>query len=228
MSTMPGAPENTHRQVVNRSDSDLAAARCTAYAVCSELIASPHDLDPRPSLREKQGIGGLLAKAEQLDACIAVLSAMDLDTLRREYSGLFEVGNDGPPVAIREDLSTGQRAGTREDLIRFYDYFGYVLAEGYAWAPDHLSVELEFMHFLCFREASAKEDRRSFQLAQADFASRHFAWLDNWAADVLKLAPESVYATLAAALAEFVAADLNWQLGTILPGGEMADGSRRS
>ncbi len=215
MSTVPAAPENMLRNVVNRGDSELAAARCAAYAACSELIASPHDLDPRLSLREKLGIGDVLEYAKPLDACIEELSGMDLDKLRREYSGLFEVGSEGPPVAIREDLSTGQRAGTREDLIRFYDYFGYALAERYAWAPDHLSVELEFMHLLCYREASAEEDRRSFQLAQADFASRHFSWVDAWAAEVIRLASESVYAQLAAALAEFVAADLRWQLSTI-------------
>ena len=120
------------------------------------------------------------------------MSGADLAGLRREYSGIFEVGSQGPPVPIREDLQTGQRAGTREEVVRFYEYFGYVLDDRFAWQPDHLSVELEFMHYLCFREAEAasEADALSFQLAQADFAERHLtAWLPLLAGNVAVLAP---------------------------------------
>ena len=74
------------------------------------------------------------------------------EDLKREYSGLFEVGSDGPPVPIREDLHRNQPAKVKESIVRFYDYFGYGLSEKFQWAPDHLSVELEFMHFLCYQE----------------------------------------------------------------------------
>ena len=207
--------EQPTRQVHGRDDRELAALRCAAYGACSELMASPHDLDTRKSLREKIGIGELLPDAAGLDEVLAELVELDLDTLKRDYSSLFEVGSDGPPVSIREDLSTGQRAGTREDLVRFYDYFGYALAERFAWAPDHLSVELEFMHYLCYGEASSETDPQPFQLAQADFAQRHFGWLQDWSAKVSETRPGDLYARAAAAIFSFTAADLRWQLSTI-------------
>jgi DMSO reductase family type II enzyme chaperone len=210
------ASDSPDRQVVDRDDRELAQLRCVAYGACSELVASPHDLDPRDGLREKLGIGEVLDQARELELVMSKLVERDIDELKRGYSSLFEVGSDGPPVSIREDINTGQRAGTREDLVRFYDFFGYSLAERFAWAPDHLSVELEFMHFLCYGESSADDDALPFQLAQADFATRHFAWLADWSRSVTELQPDSLYAEVAAAIAQFAASDLAWQQGTII------------
>jgi DMSO reductase family type II enzyme chaperone len=194
-----------------------AAARCLCYAAFSELVASPHDLDVREALRGRLGVAADLPYPLGLDALIEESGAADADRLKAEYSGLFEVGSQGPPVPIREDLQTGQRGGTREDIVRFYDYFGYRLGDRFAWAPDHLSVELEFMHFLCFNEASDGDDQLSWQLAQADFAERHLAnWVPQLAQAVERLAPGSLYARVLAALRDFVAQDLAWQGSTIV------------
>lgn len=208
------------RSVSEARDADrTAAARCGCYAAFSELLASPHEMDVRIALRERSGVGAGWEYAAGLDALIEECSAADSDRLKAEYSGLFEVGSQGPPAPIREDLLTGQKGGTREDIVRFYDYFGYRLGDRFAWAPDHLSVELEFMHYLAFHEATVGEDRLSWQLAQVDFAERHLAnWVPKLAAAVAQLAPGSIYSRVLAALHEFVARDLDWQRGTIAPG----------
>jgi TorA maturation chaperone TorD len=42
--------------------------------------------------------------------------------------------------------------------------------------PDHITTELEFLHFLAFREAEALhsgDDPGAFRRAQRDFAARH-------------------------------------------------------
>lgn len=210
---LPAAPAT--RRVHDRHAWESAPLRCLAYAALSELTASPHELDPRPSLRGRVGIGAALPHAAGLDELLQEVAAAELPRLRAEYSGLFEVGSQGPPAPIREDLQTGQRGGTREDLVRFYDYFGYRLDEKFAWQPDHLSVELEFMHFLCFREAQQGGDVLSYQLAQADFTERHMAWLPVLARNVDKVAAGSLYARVVAAVHDFVAADARWQQGTI-------------
>jgi DMSO reductase family type II enzyme chaperone len=206
------------RQVSDREASATAALRCLCYAACSELVASPHEVDPRPALRKRAGLGESVPHARALDPLLIEVAGAELPRLRSEYSGLFEVGSQGPPAPIREDLQTGQRAGTREEVVRFYDYFGYVLDERFAWQPDHLSVQLEFMHYLCFREAQAAEpsDALSFQLAQADFSGRHLAgWVPQLAANVDQLAAGSLYARVVAAVRDFVAADHEWQTATI-------------
>jgi DMSO reductase family type II enzyme chaperone len=206
-----------------RDTARTAPARCLCYAAFSELIASPHDADAAGSAGERIGAGaGLPFAAPALDGLLAELAASDPEARRTEYSGLFEVGSKGPPAPIREDLQTGQRSGTREDIVRFYDYFGYRLDDRFAWAPDHLSVELEFMHFLCFHEARESADRCSYQLAQADFTARHLAnWVPQLAQAVAKLAPGSFYARVLDALADFVACDLAWQRGTIVEAPEV-------
>lgn len=213
------------RSIVGRDTEASAPPRCACYAALSELVASPHDFDPRSSLRERIGVGGQVEYGTALDELLTSFVDVDLDVLKREYSGLFEVGNDGPPVPIREDLQTGQRAGTREDLVRFYSFFKYSLDEKFAWAPDHLSVELEFMHFLCYREATAdstsdpttRVDTLSYQLAQFDFATRHLVnWIPGLAAAVTANAPDSLYARVARVAGEFVRRDHEWQRGTIV------------
>lgn len=210
--TAPGT-----RSVVDRETAASAPARCACYAAWSELVASPHDLDPRASLRQKIGAGAGVEYGTALDALLSEFADADLDTLKREYSGLFEVGSDGPPVPIREDLQTGQRGGTREDLVRFYNYFNYKLGEKFAWAPDHLSVELEFMHYLCYREATTESDVLSYQLAQVDFTERHLVgWIPRLATSVDANSPESQYSRIVSALHAFVIADYDWQRGTIV------------
>ena len=206
------------RSVVDRQADATAGLRCLCYAACSELVASPHDMDPRAALRGRIGLGEAVPHASHLDALLAEVSGAELARLRAEYSGMFEVGSQGPPVPIREDLQSGQRAGTREEVVRFYEYFGYVLDGKFAWQPDHLSVELEFMHYLCFREAEAGSaaDALSFQLAQADFSRRHVAsWLPLLADNADQLAAGSLYARVVGAVRDFVVADCEWQMATI-------------
>jgi DMSO reductase family type II enzyme chaperone len=210
------AASTGHRRVHGRDAEVTAPARCACYAAWSELTASPHDLDPRPGLQDRLGAWDAIPHAVAMSALVGEFAAMDLDVLKRQYSGLFEVGSDGPPVPIREDLQTGQRAGTREDLVRFYDFFGYRLADRFAWAPDHLSVELEFMHFLCYAEAAAEEDASSYQLAQLDFAARHLVrWVPEFAARTVELGGDGIYPRVMSALGDFILADYAWQSGTV-------------
>ena len=203
--------------VSQRDIRQTAAVRCACYAALSELACSPHDLDPRTSLRDRISIGAGLDYAAGLDDLLREFVALDLDTIKSEYSALFEVGSDGPPCPIREDLQTGQRSGTREDLVRFYNFFKYKLEEKFAWAPDHLSVELEFMHFLCYREASAESDATSYQLAQVDFSELHLMrWVPELAKDVARIASDSIYRRVIDAIEQFLTADFAWQCGTIV------------
>jgi len=207
-----------------REPEATAPQRALCYAAFSELTASPHDVEAQAAVRSRLAAAGALLPPVVL-ALLEEFIAADPEELKAEYSGLFEVGSQGPPAPIREDLLTGQKAGTREDLVRFYDFFGYRLDERFAWAPDHLSVELEFMHFLCYHEASDAGERLSWQLAQADFAPRHLAnWVPALAAGVERLAPGAFYSRVLAALADYVASDLAWQSSTIIEPQEAAHG----
>jgi|TARA_B110000914_G_scaffold211447_2_gene211523 DMSO reductase family type II enzyme chaperone len=198
-----------------------------AYAVMSDLLASPHDVESVVyNNSDTIDLSDLPYAVNGLQELIADYRALPLLELKRAYSSMFEVGSDGPPVPIREDLQLGQKAGVREELVRFYDFFGYTLSEKFAWAPDHLSLELEFMQFLAISEAEGLDqlangetpetDVASFQFGQFDFLQRH---LINWVPIVLHAVEEqnsdSFYYRVVTVLRDFLAADFEWQSGTI-------------
>jgi DMSO reductase family type II enzyme chaperone len=202
-----------------RADADYATARCIMYAVVSDMAASPFDAEPAIAASELQVAElNLPYIPEEFQALLDEWKAADRDQLKREYSSMFEVGSDGPPVPIREDLHLNQPAGVREDIVRFYEFFGYGLEENFAWAPDHLSVELEFMHFLAFREVEhvGTAEATSFQLAQYDFARRHLAnWVPELVSRIHAKSPECFYLRVMTLISSFLEADLIWQHTTI-------------
>ena len=104
---------------VQRQSETTALPRATIYSLFSQLLSSPHELKPL-SLTSDISFKGLpfdFNVSEMIDNYIKY----DHDELRLRYSGLFEVGDDGPPVPIREDLFLAQPAKLREDIVRFYD-----------------------------------------------------------------------------------------------------------
>ena len=207
---------------VKRDGGATAPGRCLMYAVYSDIAASPFDAEPAVAGQPVDiGALGLPYELPGTESLLDEWRATDRDTLRRDYSGLFEVGSKGPPVPIREDLHRNQPAGVREDIVRFYEFFGYGLEEKFAWSPDHLSIELEFMHFLCYQEAeqSAAEggDALPYQLAQSDFAKRHLVnWVSELAERVNQQQPGCLYSRLLAAMSEFLVKDFEWQASTIV------------
>jgi len=100
--------------------------------------------------------------------------------LEPDYIAAFEVGVPEPPVPLYESAyradDKASRRGVLEDLVRFYEFFDLDLGEAPSEAPDHLTVELEFMAALAQLEALADgggADRAPFRLAQRDFLDRH-------------------------------------------------------
>ena len=217
MNSHSSSEKKDHRFCNNdlRSPENTAIFRSQGYELFSLLLSSPHDLDTKNKLKRIAGTTGLPYSLDLSDL-MNEFSQQDLVELKKQYSGLFEVGNDGPPAPIREDLFMLQPAGLREDLIRFYDYFGYTLSEKYQWQMDHLSIELEFMYFLCFQEHNSTEDRLSYQLAQLDFSTRHLInWVPNFQKTLKRISSDDMYTKIVVELNKFIEDDIEWQLGTI-------------
>jgi DMSO reductase family type II enzyme chaperone len=87
-----------------------------------------------------------------------------------------------------------------EELVRFYEHFGLQPDPGDQ--PDHLCAELEFMHYLAFKEAAALSKggpAEAFVLAQRDFLERHLCrWLPRLRQRLETLEPGRVSADLSA------------------------------
>ncbi|HAH67370.1 MAG TPA: hypothetical protein DCL68_02430 [Gammaproteobacteria bacterium] len=197
-----------------RQTETSALPRATIYSLFSQLISSPHELKPL-NLTPEISFDCLpyeFNAREMIDSYVN----NDPEALRLKYSGLFEVGDDGPPVPIREDLFLAQPAKLREDLVRFYDYFGYQLDEEFQWQMDHLSIELEFMHFLIIGELQSDTDKLSFQLGQVDFLEKHLInWVPLFSKKLSTLDESDIYTKIVIELEEFLFKDQNWQKETI-------------
>jgi DMSO reductase family type II enzyme chaperone len=131
----------------------------------------------------------------------------DYDRFQSEFIRLFEVGSRGRASC---PLYSGHYAVDRlramEELVRFYNFFGLRPAPGLM--PDHLVVELEFVHYLAFKEAEDGADKTSFQLAQRDFLERHLTnWLPRLSAALKGERPLPFYRSLVALTNRFLAAD---------------------
>lgn len=154
-----------------------------------------------------------------MDSAEARLStcAADFDTFCSEYIRLFEVGAERgkPPCPLYGGEYVGrQRIALMEELVRFYQYFGLALSDSDRELPDHISVEMEFIHYLAFKESHALRsggDTLSFRRAQADFIERHPAsWIPRMRAQLDAQSPDPFFAGLVAITADIVRADLEF------------------
>jgi DMSO reductase family type II enzyme chaperone len=155
------------------------AARSRAFALCAGALGYPEG-----ALLEDVRAGRL---AEALAATVGALVPAPLDTealrdglegdeLAIEYTRLFDVGPSGPPCPLHDGLWAKDRMKTMEEVLRFYRHFGLTLDRDRHELPDHLAAELEFLHYLTFREAEALRagvDAGPYRRAQRDFIARH-------------------------------------------------------
>lgn len=204
-----------------------SAARCRLYSLLAGSFRFPspdfHELlhggGYRDSLRAlASGLPYRLTLAD--DGLAAPGGYVDLQA---EYIRLFDVGSKGrPPAPLYEgEYRAGSRMQVMEDLVRFYDHFGLSLSTEQRELPDHLTVELEFLHYLTFKETAALErglDPGAYRRAQIDFLARHASrWPRLLRAKVREERGEPPFAALVDAADEFLRADLAYLRGLASP-----------
>jgi putative dimethyl sulfoxide reductase chaperone len=94
-----------------------------------------------------------------------------------EFVRLFEAGPGGPPCPLVEGAWREDRKVVLKELILFYNHFGLSYAEGAQdERPDHICLEMEFLHYLTFKEVQALQtgaDPSGYRRAERDFLERH-------------------------------------------------------
>ncbi|UCD85810.1 MAG: molecular chaperone TorD family protein [Deltaproteobacteria bacterium] len=136
------------------------------------------------------------------------------ETLGSEYIRLFDLGVKGhPSCPLYEGSYRNGRKGVMEDLVRFYNHFGLTLSREDWELPDHLTTELEFVHYLSFKELLAirnQEDPFPYIRAQRDFLSRHPAvWFPVFREKLQKNSPIRFYEKLVEMTEAFILLDQN-------------------
>jgi DMSO reductase family type II enzyme chaperone len=191
-----------------------AAARSAFYRRLGEAFGFPAD-ELLEAVASGRFLSELLTEAAALpfelpiegEARAALTGGGELE---QEYIRLFEVGPGRPPCPLYEGSHRDGRMKIMEELVRFFEHFGLQPDPGDQ--PDHLCAELEFMHYLAFKEAAALSRRGpagAFRLAQRDFLSRHLCrWLPRLRLRLETLEPPPFYRALAGVAEAFAAADL--------------------
>jgi DMSO reductase family type II enzyme chaperone len=167
---------------LRREEELRAAGRSRAYGLLAEAIEYPEG-QLLEDIRSGQLAEALSEALSAVDPELveetdwdALRDGGDEDELAIEYTRLFDVGVAGPPCSLHGGLYGSSRMKTMEEAVRFYNHFGLSLAEKPRELPDHHSTQLEFLHYLAFRETEAvqaDEDAGSYRRAQRDFIERH-------------------------------------------------------
>ena len=95
---------------------------------------------------------------------------------KTEFLEAFEPAVSKTACALYESAhSNREQTSLYEELIRWYDHFG-LQRKAKAELPDHVSVELEFMHFLTYREHISADDEQAISTlrrAEKEFLTKH-------------------------------------------------------
>ncbi|MDX1411486.1 MAG: molecular chaperone TorD family protein [Nitrospirales bacterium] len=140
-------------------------------------------------------------------------SNWNLQDLRDDYKRVFSnvISLDCPPyeTLFGNDHVFGQ-SYTMGDIAGFYNAFGLQLSQDIHERLDHLSVELEFIHYLAYKESYAllhdgKEKLQTVVDAEKKFVKEHLGrWVPLFAGMLKKKADYGFYKILADFTADWV------------------------
>lgn len=148
-------------------------------------------------------------------------SPRDPAALQLEYVRLFghTVGVECPPYETQGGGShIFMQAQELADIAGFYHAWGLDVSDRAKERVDHISVELEFMSCLAFKEAYAVEKSNGEQSSlcresQKKFLEEHLGrWVPAFTSLLEQKAGEGFYGALARTLREFIVSDA-WRKG---------------
>ncbi len=144
------------------------------------------------------------------------LDVIDSDTLKQDFSRLFI----GPYSLLAPPYGSVYLEGKRRlmqdstmDILSRYADAGLTISENFNDIPDHISAELEFMHYLIIKEIDAVIKKDPIQLtgvleSQQTFLEKHLcAWITDFADKVAANAQTPFYRKLARTTEAFVKDD---------------------
>ncbi len=207
---LSGLGEGPERQAARRSDLYRLLAGAFSFPT-AELVEVVGSGELRAALAEAAAGLPYPIESPASDPRLADAGA-DADTLEVEYIRLFDVGTGGgPPCALYGGHWKGDRLRVMEEAIRFYEHFGLGIPDPRPELPDHITVSLEFLHYLAFRETEARkagQDPSDYVRAERDFLDRQvLGWFPLVAHKLTGQQPHPFFQALADFSLSFFQAD---------------------
>ncbi len=198
-----------------------AVARASIYQLLSQALIYPDD-DVVAAMAETDLPQAREATAflpVNLDSELAAFGDQMADTssskLKSLHGRIFShvISVDCPPCeAFYTAKGISQETGELADIAGFFKAFGLTLAE--SERVDHISVELEFMHFLTYKEAYAQTHHdpakaRFCRETQRKFIRDHLGrWGTHFARLLDQKADGGYYSCLASLLEKFISSEV--------------------
>lgn len=144
------------------------------------------------------------------------MKGMTLAEFEIEFTRTFDAGTPIPLCSPYEGhYCKKPRSMVMLEVSDFYNFFGLCMSqeEGKREFPDHICAEVEFLHFLTFREEEAlREDKgeelEGYLLAQKDFLERHLVqWIPKFCLKLQDSASLPFYAWLAQFTSRFISSE---------------------
>jgi DMSO reductase family type II enzyme chaperone len=202
----------------------LAATRSQMYQLLGAAFAFPDD-DFFEAVHDGTFATTLAAMCAGLPYDLTSVATFDLVAggasyaeFESEYIRLFDVGPAGPPCPLYGGVYVGDRMKVMEDATRFYNFFHLRLSSTMRELPDHVTTQMEFLHYLTFREAEAQQRElavSSLRRAERDFLARHLCkWMPRLQARLAKQTTLPFFPALVSFAAKFLAADQAYAAAT--------------
>jgi DMSO reductase family type II enzyme chaperone len=167
------------------ANTERCASRAAAYSLLAYALAYPDDAAIE-GLHEAAAEAAALLAQTPLAGLAGIAAALQRDDLEPAYVTLYTLSSspDCPTFETAYFSADPQQQTQRmADVAGFYRAFGVDSGET-GFRPDEISVELEFMAYLCRKQAYAAEHLGAPRAGQALRAQRLFLeeHLGRWAA----------------------------------------------
>lgn len=189
--------------------------RSAVYRFFSQALLPPNQWREPPAPPGPPPPGTTDGAAAAVATATRILAEAEPSALAAAYVETF--GHlVGPRCSLYEAQYTPggvfAQAQCLSDIAGFYRAFGLEVAEHARERPDHVSVELEFMYVLAYREAYARTHHGPEQVAQLVDAQRQFLedHLGRWVPVLARVAQAEAsgpYVQVLGALTEWIMAD---------------------
>jgi len=209
---------------------ETAISRSNIYQFIARFFTKAPDEEFVTKVLQKETIDGIATifseetARELIDFQAEFGKIVSLKQLACEYWALFDVPGKqylAPYESVyrRDSLdSEGQPVGlvygpSTYEVIQMYQQAGVKIASAFLDLPDHVGMELEFLRFLCEKEAEAwqvsdAEKALKYLNWQRRFLQQHLAtWIDTLCDKMSKIASSGFYRAAAMMTKEYIALD---------------------